>query len=488
MARVIPISCWLLPLALASSTASALQIGEVSFTDCRLDGGNGSLPAQCATLQVPLYAEQPDGEQIELALAWLPARAEHPEPDPVVFLAGGPGQSALETWPRMDPILGELRRRRAVLLVDQRGTGGSAKLGCTQLEMDEFDREVTDADMQQLARTCLAELTVDPIPFTTEDAVADLERVRQALGLSQLNLFGGSYGTRMAQRYAKRHPAQVRTLLLDGVVPESLVLGSEHGRNLDAALAGQFQRCRENARCLEAIGDPAELLRSLREAVANGGDEVEVFHPRTMERRQLHFTQPILAGTVRLSSYAPESIALLPFVLKEALAGRPQGMIGQAWLLGDSLGESIAVGLNLSVSCAEDLPAFDSSQLEAEADTLLGAELVRSLKVQCEVWPHRQDPRPDRFEPLQGDWPTLLLSGEFDPVTPPRYGDAVAASLSHSRHLVAPGQGHIVSTRGCLPGLVSDFIESADPAALEAECLENLQAPAFFLNYNGAQP
>ena len=134
------------------------------------------------------------------------------------------------------------------------------------------------------------------------------------------------------------------------------------------------------------------------------------------------------------------------------------------------------------------LPAFDSSPLEAEADTLLGAELVRSLQVQCEVWPHRQDPRPDRFEPLQGDWPTLLLSGEFDPVTPPRYGDAVAASLSHSRHLVAPGQGHIVSTRGCLPGLVSDFIESADPAALEAECLENLQAPAFFLNYNGAQP
>lgn len=475
-------------LLMSAQQASALQVGEIEFESCLLDSAQGGLPAQCAEIRAPLYHEAHERGEITLALAWLPARAQKPQPDPIVFLAGGPGQSARDTWPRLDPALYELRRDRAVLLVDQRGTGGSTPLNCTLAEDEAFEIEADADTMRGFAADCLAEQSVDPIPFTTEDAVLDLEHVRGRLGLEQLNLIGGSYGTRVGQRYAKRFPARLRTLLIDGVVPESLALGSEHGRNLDAALAGQFARCAADAVCNAHFGNPLELLDSLRVQIAAGSEQVAVTHPRTMERRELPFSQTMLAGAVRLAAYAPETSALLPFGLSEAIAGRPQGLIGQAWLMGDNLAEDIAIGVNLSVACSEDLPLFDAAMTTAEADTLLGANMIEGLRAQCEVWPSRQSAPADRIEPLRADLPVLLLSGEFDPVTPPRYGDAVAAELPRARHLVAPGQGHIVLTRGCVPKLVALFITDADPAALDADCLERLQAPPYFLNYNGAQP
>jgi pimeloyl-ACP methyl ester carboxylesterase len=475
-------------LLLFAQQASALQVGEIKFESCLLDSAQGGLPAQCAEIRVPLYHEAPERGEITLALAWLPARAQKPLADPIVFLAGGPGQSARDTWPRLDPALSGLRRDRAVLLLDQRGTGGSTPLNCRLPEDESFEIEADVAAMREFAADCLTEQQVDPIPFTTEDAVRDLDHVRGLLGLDQLNLIGGSYGTRVGQRYAKRFPARVRTLLLDGVVPETLALGSEHGRNLDAALAAQFARCAADPICNKQFGNPLALLQSLRTQIASSSEPVEVIHPRTMERRQLPFNHSTLAGAVRLSAYAPETSALLPFSLSEALAGRPQGLIGQAWLSGDNLAESIAIGVNLSVACSEDLPLFDPAMEAAEADSLLGANMIEGLRAQCEVWPSRQPAAADRTEPLRAELPVLLLSGEFDPVTPPRYAEAVAAELPRARHLVAPGQGHIVLTRGCVPKLVNQFISEADPSALDAECLQRLQAPPYFLNYNGAQP
>jgi pimeloyl-ACP methyl ester carboxylesterase len=475
-------------LLLGAQQVAALQVGEIAFETCLLDSAQGGLPAQCAQISAPLYHEAPERGEITLALAWLPARAQKPEADPIVFLAGGPGQSARDTWPRLDPALSALRRNRSVLLLDQRGTGHSSPLNCTMPEEEMFEIEPDAEAMREFAADCLAEQEVDPIPFTTEDAVQDLEYVRGRLGLDRLNLIGGSYGTRVGQRYAKRYPDRVRTLLLDGVVPETLALGSEHGRNLDAALAGQFDRCAADPICNEHFGNPIALLQALREQIAASTEQVAVTHPRTMERLDVPFNPSTLAGAVRLSAYAPETIALLPFSLSEARAGRPQGLIGQAWLAGDSLAEAIAIGVNLSVACSEDLPLFDATMATAEAQTLLGANMIEGLRAQCEVWPSRQPAPADRTEPLRADLPVLLLSGEFDPVTPPRYGEEVAAELPRARHLVVSGQGHIVLTRGCVPKLIARFIDEADPAALDVDCLQRLQAPPYFLNYNGAQP
>ena len=486
----IPISATILlglSLLAADPAAAAMRVGSVDFHTCQL-GDAASIAAHCASLSVPLYRDRPDGEQIELAIAWLPSRARKPQPDPVVLLAGGPGQSALEVYPRVAGVFELLRSQRAVLLVDQRGTGKSAKLSCELPTLeDPFGADSTPEAMAEPTAECVTKLPIDPAPFTTEDAVADLDAVRAALAIEQLNLIGGSYGTRFGQRYAKRHPERVRTLVLDSVVPESLVLGSEHGRNLDAALHAQFQRCRDNPGCAERFGDPAELLAQLRNRDPESVPEQSVIHPRTMEQRQARFSNDVLAAAVRLQSYAPETVALLPLGLAEAVDGRPQSLIGQAWLMGDDLSESISFGLQLSVSCAEDVPRLTPDAREAEAATLLGSTMIDTLRAQCEVWPTASAPA-DSAEPLNVDLPVLLISGELDPVTPPRYASEVAKHLPNARELVAPGQGHIAQTRGCMPKLIEQFVESADLNSIDDECLQNLHPAPFFLNYNGPQP
>ena len=167
-------------------------------------------------------------------------------------------------------------RDRHVVLVDQRGTGGSNPLACRESdgveaandEAGEFDRETAQA----AARQCLDGLEADARFYTTSEAVLDLEDVRAAIGADAINLVGISYGTRVAQEYLRRYPARTRTVVLDGVVPPPLVLGAEHARNLDAALALQFARCEADARCSQQFGSPKERLDEL----LAGPDDLEL--------------------------------------------------------------------------------------------------------------------------------------------------------------------------------------------------------------------
>src|SRR5690606_13994854 len=114
--------------------------------------------------------------------------------------------------------------------------------------------EIDPARMAESTRTCLEALAdkADPRFYTTTDAVADLEALRQTLGGPKFNLVGVSYGTRVAQQYLKRHPEGVRSIVLDSPVPNELVLGVEFGRNLDDALKAQFARCQADADCAKA--------------------------------------------------------------------------------------------------------------------------------------------------------------------------------------------------------------------------------------------
>jgi pimeloyl-ACP methyl ester carboxylesterase len=185
-----------------------------------------------------------------------------------------------------------------------------------------------------------------------------------------------------------------------------------------------------------------------------------------------------------LYAYQPETISLLPLLLHQAREGDPQPLLAQARMIVDSLGEMIAHGMQLSVTCSEDAPWLRAN---ADDQSLIGPEMVRFLQAQCEVWPVPRAPAAFK-QPVDSDLPVLLLSGQFDPVTPPSYAERALATLGNARHLVAPGQGHIVQARGCMPRLMTRFIRDAEVAKLEPECLDNLSAPAFYLDFNGTAP
>lgn len=471
--------------------ADGRSLGELEFQPCTLapESVPVAIEAFCTTVPVPEDHDDPDGREIDLALAWVPAR-DNAAADPVFMLAGGPGQSARESYPGIAQAFADVRRRRHVLLLDQRGTGESNPLVCDMDAVLEAEMgEDADSDlMRQAAADCLAEIgdRADVRFYSTTDAIRDLDLVRQRAGAEQVNLVGISYGTRVAQQFAMRYPEQTRSIVIDSVVPNTLVLGAEHARNLENALALQFERCRVDDACSDALGDPRERLDALM-ALADGADAPLVSYrdPRTAEMREERLSRGHVASVVRMFAYSPATAALLPLSLHEAMEGRPEPLMAQARMLVSSLTQQINHGMQLSVMCTED--ASEMVVDEADADSVLGNALVEVAQAQCAVWP--TNPRPDGFrDPLTGDLPVLLLSGELDPVTPPSYGDAVVETLPNGRHLVLAGQGHSVLGTGCAPKLIARFLDTLDAAELDAECLDGLGAPPPFSGFHGWEP
>ena len=479
----------LLPLALLlmSLPVSARTLGSLEFTDCELaqPGTGATTRAQCATLEVPEDPAKPEGRKISLKVALAASRAAEPAPDPVIFFAGGPGQSATESFASIAGGFSRLRDKRHVVFMDQRGTGGSHRLACPFPDSFDAGEAPSDTVQVQMARDCLAGLDADASQYTTTVAAGDVEALRQALGAPQLNLYGGSYGTRMAQEYARQHPDAVRSIILDGVVPPGLVLGSEHAINLEAALKQILGQCARQTACAKAFGDPFRTLHALLDQARDAPMAVAMRHPVSHDARDVRLDEASVALIARLFAYAPETAALLPLLMNEASQGRPQSLLAQAALVFDSLTGQINHGMQLSVICAEDAPRMQARP--EDGDLVLGDSLVSVTLNQCGAWPKGPVSK-DFHQPLTTNIPTLLLSGEFDPVTPPRYGEQVLASLGKARHLVGKGQGHILLPRGCTPRLAADFVDKLDPKGLDAKCLEPLGSLPFFIDYNGAEP
>jgi pimeloyl-ACP methyl ester carboxylesterase len=478
-----------LPVA-ASGPVATHGRGAMAFEPCTLAaiGMPVTVSALCGTLAVPEDRAQPGGRSITLAVAIVPSRSKQPKPDPVFMLAGGPGQSAREGFPSLAGAFRELLREREVVLVDQRGTGGSNPIDCRPpggaeaLESADFS---DPAGARRFAAACLEGLEADPRFYTTSDAVLDLEAVRAALGAERVNLVGISYGTRVALEYLRREPGRVRTVVLDGVVPPELALGSEHARNLESALDRHFASCEADAACRGQFGSPRGRLDALLAELRESPQQVRYRDPLTDATREDELTAASVAGVVRLYAYAPQLAAMLPRSLAEAAAGRPEVLMAQSRMIESLIGEQIALGSQLSVSCAEDADRLRVDP--ADSGTLMGTEFVEAVLAQCEVWPRGRRPA-DFNAPVKSDRPVLLLSGELDPVTPPRYGEAVVQHLPNGRHLVARGQGHNVMAAGCLPRLMGRFVATADARALDAACLEQLAPPPPFLGAFGWGP
>lgn len=478
-------------LATAASSSRATDLGKLHFTTCDLEDRRMSdvLEAECATLEVPEDYAKPDGRKITLRIGLGKSQASEPEADPVLFLAGGPGQSAVDAYPMIAGALSRVREKRNIVLIDQRGTGESNTLKCKMPDADGTDSAAFDnPDAQtKLAADCAESLKdqADVRLYTTSIAIKDFEAVREAIGAKQWNLIGGSYGTRAAQTYARYYPQSIRSMILDGVVPAEHRLASGHARNLENALNGIFERCRTAPECKEQFGDPGAALEQLKAELQRSPRQVSFRDPKTGEGKTETLTYDALVAVVRLFAYAPESAALIPWAMNEAINNRADVMMAQAQLVAGDLGESITYGMQWSVMCSEDLPDVQPDPLDEK--TLLGTAFVTQAKAQCAGWPKGDRPA-DFFAPMQSDIPTLLTSGEFDPVTPPSFGEQAVKGYTNGRHIIVKGRGHIVIGQGCMPRLAAEFINELKPKDLDTSCLDHFKSVPAFLNANGWTP
>lgn len=487
-----PIKTLMMIATLTAMAGAARPAAALELEPCRIDAGPAidTAKALCGTFERAENPDAPDGRSIELAVALVPSLNVEALPDPLVFFAGGPGQSAIDSYLMMLPAFEPIRRDRAILLVDQRGTGRSNKLDCPVPE--EEDMMTGDWDPEQIrayAEGCLAELDGDPRFYTTSVAIDDLDAVREALGFEQLNLWGGSYGTRAALHYLRKYPERTRSVIIDGVIAGGQLLGPTLATDAQASLELLFDRCTESADCSAAFPDLRNTFDTLRQRLADAPVPVSAAHPRSGEAVELTLTDQVLAGVVRLSSYAPATRALLPLMISEAAEGRYTMLAAQAALIESQFDGLLAMGMHNSVVCSEDAPRFDEREVDDAtlAATYLGKEQLEWLEVMCGAWP--RGPVDEGFnEAVVSDVPVLVLSGEVDPVTPPANGERAAETLSTSRHIVAPGQGHIITALGCMPRLLGEFVNGLDPAALDDSCMQRLGATPFFVGTVGPTP
>jgi pimeloyl-ACP methyl ester carboxylesterase len=491
-----------------ASNATALTIGKLEFKRCELKQkrSGATTAAFCSPFSVPEDRSIADGRRIDLNLALLKADTDAADSDLVVFLAGGPGQAAIENWPAVANAFGPLRKHHHIVLLDQRGTGGSHALTCER----KSDESADDADgkagkkpdvaadapsdrganldaVRRATQECLDQVSsnADPRQYTTTAAVEDLEALRQALGAPQYDLVGVSYGTRVAQQYLMRHPDGVRSVVLDSVAPNELVFGEEFAENLENALKAQFALCKADKACAKVFPDPYASLIELRNSLRSKPQLYDFRDPISFAPTRKRLNDYTLAGLVRLFAYTPESAALLPLSIAEGLKGNYTPLAGQSQLLTGDLSELRDSGMQTSVVCAEDADLL--TPRPQDKDTVLGTTLIDVIRTQCEVWPHGTRPA-DFHAPIKSDKPVLVLEGELDPVTPPKYGEQVMAGLSNARLLVAKGQGHNVIGRGCIPKIVGDFVDNLAPKELDVGCADTLGPIPPFVDFNGAAP
>lgn len=463
-------------------------VAEIEFSDCALSANKLLRYVQCARLSVPENYDQPQPEdaRVDLLIVRLPATAAQVHDDPVLAIAGGPGQAASRSFLRLDRAFSQLARRRDIYLVDQRGTGQSNPQTCS---LDDASVPLADPDpvqLSSLAKTCLQNFKGDPRQYTTEVAVQDLEQVRRALGVSRWNLYGVSYGSRVAQTYMRRFPDAVRTAVLDGVLPADVSLGPQIATHSQAALDALIRQCEQASSCRERFPQLERQITQLLNRLEEEPIDVRYESIREGTWQSLTFTRAHLVSVIRMALYNSDVLSVLPPLIDSA--ARDGNLVALARLAQRlDISDDIALGMHNSVLCTEDAPFYSESETRGEHATYMGPEFLEGLMALCESWP-RGEIGEDFKTPLRSSIPTLLLSGARDPITPPAYGDRLIQTLSNARHLVVPERGHHVGVEGCVPDIIARFVISADPNALSAECLERVRTVPLFLDRNGPPP
>jgi pimeloyl-ACP methyl ester carboxylesterase len=463
----------------------------LALKPCRIADIEGlvSVEAHCGRLAVPENPAESAGRRIDLAVAVVPAVAMNAKPDPLFLIAGGPGQGTIEGYTAHLAAFARILRERDIVLVDQRGTGGSNRLDCPMDEDEIVTGELSPAALEALARTCLAKLPPGVAFYTTSIAVRDLDAVRAALGYERINLFAGSYGTRVAQHYLRRYPARVRSVVLDGVVPPGGHLVPRIAIESERALDRLFARCASNAECERRFPKLADQFAQVDARLRRGEVPVTLSDPVSGAARRLGVTRVHLVTMARMLTYSDWTAAILPLVVHEAATrGNYVPLAAQAEMLGGDLERMIAMGMHHSVVCAEDAPRFaDAVDRGALESTTIGPIMVDGMAAICAIWPRGPVDR-DFHSPLDSDVPALLLSGEFDPATPSSYGAEAAKGFRNGLHVIVPGQGHGQIAQPCVQRLVRQFLDAGAAAGLDTACIETIEPAPFFHSFSGPAP
>ena len=486
--RALSLGC-LAALSMAC-TASAPKISALDRLKPCI-GDDGPADAYCGTYAVFENRATRQGRKINLRIVMQPALGNNPKPDALFFLAGGPGQAAGDLAKPLSDIFRSIQRERDIVYVDQRGTGKSNPLDCKMEEVAEdtlqdFSVEEGQKIAQEQLKKCLAKYDADASLYTTSIAMDDLDDVRAYLGYDKIDIYGGSYGTRAGLVYLRQHGDHVRAAVLDSVAPTNMRLPLFFARDAQRALDRLIADCAADEVCNAKYPNLAERTRALFARLEKSPPKVKITHPRTGNTAEVPIEASLIASIVHSMLYQPLVASLLPELLMRAEHDDFSGLIAVASSGGGAGG--MAIGMQLSVLCAEDYPRIEPNEIEKESAGTVFAHHLLTMRLQaCSFWP-KGKVDPSYYEPVKSDVPTLVLSGEVDPVTPPVWGEAASKTLTKSRHVIVSEAGHGALNTGCGLRMIRDFIQAGTVDGLDTKCATTVTRPPFFVTPAGPDP
>ncbi|HEX6163183.1 MAG TPA: alpha/beta hydrolase [Vicinamibacterales bacterium] len=446
----------------------------LALAPCSLEGVTGQ--ARCGTYAVREDRAATGGSTRTIDLSVIVLEALEPAnelPDPFFMLAGGPGDAPSFNARFFSRVFHDIRRKRDIVLVDLRGTGRSSPLFCPELAAADSSG-IHDEHLLSAAavRACRARLeqTRDLSKYTTEIAVDDLEEVRQRLGYGAINLYGTSYGSRVAQVYMRRYPNSIRAAAMKGIVPPSMAMPETHARAGETALQALFARCRKDSVCRETYPLADVQMRELLKRLESNPVMTLPAGSQGFEKR-IRVSRGLFAEAFRNVLYTPEGLAQAPKLIHQLVNGDDRGIVETALSGRNALGgERLAAGFFLSVTCTEDIPYLSPNADAMAAGTFGGAYRLDEQRAACREWV-RGAVSADHRQPARSAIPTLLLSGEFDPVTPPSGGDEVARYLSNARHVIIRNNGHpIGNAEKCIGMMIGQLLDRRSAEGIDARC------------------
>jgi pimeloyl-ACP methyl ester carboxylesterase len=458
-------------------------MGSLELKPCTLAN---SRSAYCTTYTVYENRESRTGRKIDLRVAVVPALLDDERvPDPVIYLAGGPGGAAVNDWPGIGSAFRELNWRHDWLLVDQRGTGGSHRFDYPSVPAEAtspgLSFEEVETALREWSKTALEKLDGDPRFYTTAPAIDDVDEVRAALGYDKVNLYGGSYGATAVQYYLRQHGDTVRTAIMDGGSMVDVPLIELFAPNGQRALDIMFGRCEEDAACNKKYPDVRREMHEVYERLGAGPVTVDkIIDPNT--RKPVEVTQDSFAGLVRAKLLSAGEAATLPRFIHRAYEGNYEEVARYGLGLQQYAMSSVGMVMSWSIKCNEAWARYLPEEVEKQGQGtyFLGSEL-RSAKmsaIACGIVPDGVVPSDDGVR-AKSDVPVLILNGDADPQDPPSNVANAQVELPNSLSIVVPGHGHGVIQYGCLPQVAGAFVDAGTAVGLDTACVEDVPLPRF---------
>ena len=471
-----------LVLIIQAPSAVRHQASPLVLKDCEVHGIQGN--ARCGTLEVYEDRAAKIGRKISLNIVVLPATGDKREPDPLFYFAGGPGSAATEDAAGVALGLAKIREHRDLVFVDQRGTGGSNPLNCDIYNPADLQSYLGYFFPLEEVRRCRTQLETraDLKLYITTIAMDDIDDVRAALGYDRINLFGGSYGTRAALTYLKRHPQHVRTATLQGVSPTNQFMPGDFPAQTERALQGVLSECAADQQCNNAFPNVKAEAQAVLAQLIKGPVEVEIQKPDSTEHVKVKLSRDLAAEAIRYMLYSPVPASRVPLMIHTAAQGNFVPLAHTAFEYRKFLVATGSNGMYLSITCAEDLPWIKPGEGERiAANTFLGDYRLRQQREACTLWPRATIER-DYSQPVVSDVPVLILTGQWDPVTAPSNGETAARTLKNGMHIIVPHGAHgLGGLEGldCIDRIMAEFVERGTTKGIDTGCVQNIRRKGF---------